>query len=78
MAATLFETEIAVANFRMLFVGYDNIGILHQQRLNVISGLSNNEFWLIFRNLNYEAKNIEEVVTIETLNTKRNHLNLNG
>ena len=38
MAATLFETEIAVANLRMLFAGNNSIGTLHEQRLDVASG----------------------------------------
>ena len=38
MTATLFETEIAVTDFRMLFAGNDSIGALHQQWLDIASG----------------------------------------
>ncbi len=34
---SLFDTEIAVMDFRMLFAGNNSIGALHNQRLNVTS-----------------------------------------
>ncbi len=39
---------------------------------------SNSEFWLIFKNLNYEAKDVEFVLTTEKADTKRKHLIQNG
>ena len=39
---------------------------------------SNSEFWLIFKNLNFEAKNVEFVLTTEKTDTKRKHLIQNG
>ena len=39
---------------------------------------SNSEFWLIFKNLNFEAKNVEIVLTTEKTDTKRKHLIQNG
>lgn len=39
---------------------------------------SNSEFWLIFKNLNYEAKDVEFVLTTEKTDTKRKHLIQNG
>ena len=38
MTATLFETEIAVANLRMLFAGNNSIGTLYKQWLDIASG----------------------------------------
>ncbi len=39
---------------------------------------SNSEFWLIFKNLNYEAKDVEFVLTTEKADTKRKYLIQNG
>lgn len=39
---------------------------------------SNSEFWLIFKNLNYEAKDVEFVLTTERADTKRSYLIPNG
>ncbi len=39
---------------------------------------SNSEFWLIFKNLNCEAKDVEFVLTTEKADTKRKHLIQNG
>ena len=39
MTATLFETEIAVTNLRMLFAGDNSVGTLYQQWLDIASGL---------------------------------------
>ena len=41
MTATLFETEIAVTNLRMLFAGDNSVGTLHQQWLDIASSLGN-------------------------------------
>ena len=41
MTATLFETEIAVTNLRMLFAGDNSVGTLYQQWLDIASGLGN-------------------------------------
>ena len=38
----------------------------------------NSDFWLIFRNLNYGAKDIEDALAVENTDKKRNHLNQNG
>lgn len=39
MTATLFDTEIAVTNLRMLFAGNDSISTLHQQWLDIAAAL---------------------------------------
>ena len=38
MAATFLDTEVAVANFRMLFAFDNSVRALYQKRLNVASG----------------------------------------
>ena len=39
VTAMLFDTEITVANLRMLFAGNNSVGTLHQQWLDIASGL---------------------------------------
>ena len=43
----VFETEIAVTNLRMFFIGNNSIGALHEQRLNVASGFGNPDNFFI-------------------------------
>ncbi len=38
----------------------------------------NSDFWLIFKNLNYGAKDIEDALAVENTDNERNHLNQNG
>lgn len=38
----------------------------------------NSDFWLIFKNLNYGAKDIEDALAVENADKERHHLNQNG
>ena len=39
VTAMFFDTEITVANLRMLFAGNNSVGTLHQQWIDIASGL---------------------------------------
>ena len=41
VTATLFETEIAVTNFRVLFAFDNSVGTLYQKRFDIASGFGN-------------------------------------